>query len=159
MIIKSFLIWLAIIPLAFLNGVLREMVINPIIGAEYGHPISCFSLCLFIFIICLFSIPRIGRGTAKTYLTIGLCWMLLTILFESCLELQSGNTFAGVIKTYDISTGNLWLLVVLFVGIAPRLTAKMKKLELTDKEIKESSKKSSEERINRLIEVAKANRK
>jgi len=119
---------LALIPLAFLNGGLREIVINPLVGKEYGQPISCFSLCLLLFVLCWFFIPKIGRGTAKTYLIIGLLWMLLTVLFETCLELLTGNTFAGVLKTYDIITGNLWLLVVLFVGIAPWLTAKTRKL-------------------------------
>jgi hypothetical protein len=128
MLKKSLLIWLALVFLAILNGAFREIVINPLIGAEYGPPISCFSLCFILFILCWFTIPRIGRGTTKTYLTIGLLWVLLTVLFETGLELFTGNTFAGVIKTYDITTGNLWLLVVLFTGIAPWLTAKIRKL-------------------------------
>ena len=128
MIKKSLLIWLALVLFAVLNGAFREIVINPLVGAEYGQPISCFSLCLILFILCWFTIPRIGRGTEKTYLTIGLLWILLTVIFETCLELLTGNTFAGVIKTYDITTGNLWLLVVLFTGIAPWLTAKIRKL-------------------------------
>jgi len=128
MIKKSLFIWLALIPLAILNGGLREMVINPLMGAEYGQPISCFSLCLLLFVLCWFFIPKIGRGTAKTYLIIGLLWIALTVLFETCLELLTGNTFVGVLKTYDITSGNLWLLVVLFTGIAPWLTAKTRKL-------------------------------
>ena len=128
MIKKSLFIWLALIPLAFLNGGLREIVINPLVGAGYGQPISCFSLCLLLFVLCWFFIPKIGRGTTKTYLIIGLLWIVMTVLFETCLELLAGNTFAGVLKTYDITTGNLWLLVVLFVGIAPWLTAKTRKL-------------------------------
>ena len=130
MIKKSLFIWLALIPLAILNGGLREMLINPLIGEKYGQPVSGISLCLLIFIVCWFFIPKIGKGTAKTYLIIGLLWIALTVLFETCLEFMTGNTFTGVIKTYDITTGNLWLLVVLFVGIAPWLTAKTRKLIL-----------------------------
>ena len=128
MIKKSLLIWLAIIPLAILNGGLRDVVINPLIGAEYGQPLSCFSLCLIIFVLCWFCIPRIGKGTAKTYWIIGLWWILLTVLFETGFGLLLGYTFAELIKAYDITTGNLWLLVVLFTGIAPWLTAKTRKL-------------------------------
>jgi hypothetical protein len=128
MVKKSLLIWLALIPLAILNGGLREMVINPLVGAEYGQPISCVSLCLIIFIVCWFCIPRIGRGTEKTYLIIGLWWILLTVLFETGFGLLTGYTFAELVKAYDITTGNLWLLVVLFTGIAPWLTAKARKL-------------------------------
>ena len=128
MIKKSLLIWLAIVPLAILNGGFRETVINPLIGERYGLPVSSISLCLIIFILCRFCIPRIGIGTAETYLIIGLWWMLLTVLFETGFGLFTGNSLAELLKAYDITTGNFWLLVVLFVGIAPWLTAKTRKL-------------------------------
>ena len=128
MIKKSLLIWLAIVPLGILNGVLREMVINPLIGERYGLPLSGLSLCLLIFILCYFCIPKIGRGTVKTYLIIGLWWVVLTVLFETCFGLLTGNNFTTLIKAYDITTGNLWLLVVLFTGVAPWLAAKIRKI-------------------------------
>jgi hypothetical protein len=119
---------LAIIPLAILNGGLRDTVINPLIGEKYGLPLSGILLCLMIFIVCWFFIPRIGRGTAKTYRIIGLWWVLLTVLFETVFGLLTGDAFTELVKAYDISTGNLWLLVVLFTGTAPWLTAKTRKL-------------------------------
>ena len=128
MIKKSLLIWLAIIPLAILNGGLREMVINPLIGERCGQPLSCVLLCVFIFVLCWLSISRIGRGTAKTYWIIGLWWIVLTILFETGFGLLTGYSFSELLKAYDITTGNLWLLVVLFTGTAPWLSAKTRKL-------------------------------
>jgi len=128
MIKKSLLIWLAIIPCAILNGAFREAVINPLIGEKYGEPLSGVLLCIILFAICWFFIPRIGRGTAKTYWIIGLLWVILTILFEFGFGLLTGDTLAELIKAYDITTGNLWSLIVLFTGIAPWLTAKMRKL-------------------------------
>jgi hypothetical protein len=128
MIKKSLLIWLAMIPLAILNGGLREMLINPLIGEKYGQLLSGVLLCLIIFVLCWLCIPRIGRGTEKTYWKIGLWWIILTILFETGFGLLIGNTFAELLKAYDITTGNLWLLVVLVTGIAPWLTAKTRKL-------------------------------
>ncbi len=128
MIKKSLLIWLAIIPLAILNGGLRDKVINPLIGAKYGLPLSGILLCILIFILCYFCIPRIGKGTAKKYWIIGLLWILLTIAFETVFGLLTGDTLSVLVKAYDITTGNIWLLVVLFTGVAPWLTAKMRKL-------------------------------
>ena len=128
MIKKSFLIWLSIIPLAILNGGLREMVVNPLIGEKYGQPLSGVLLCIIIFVLCWFCIPRIGRGTAKTYLLIGIWWILLTVLFETGFGLLTGDSFAALIKAYDFTTGNLWLMVVIFVGIAPWLAAKIRRI-------------------------------
>ncbi len=128
MVKKSLLIWLALIPLAFLNGALREGVINPLIGAKYGLPLSGILLSFFIFLLCYFFIPLIGKGTSKTYVQIGLLWMVLTILFEFGLGLIMGDTFSELIQAYDITTGNTWLLVVLFTGIVPWLSAKVRKI-------------------------------
>ena len=128
MIKKSLFIWLAIIPLAILNGALREGVINPLIGAKYGEPLSGIFLCIILFVVCWFCIPRIGGGTAKTYWMIGILWIFLTILFETGFGLLTSDSFAELMKAYDITTGNLWLLVVLSTGIAPWLTARAKKL-------------------------------
>jgi hypothetical protein len=128
MIAKSLLIWVSIIPLTILNGLLREKVIIPLISMEYGLLISAVLLCLLIFIVCLIFIPKIGKGIAKDYWIMGLLWLLLTIAFETIFGLLQGNTFAELINAYDIRTGNFWLLVVLFTGIAPWLAAKTRKL-------------------------------
>ncbi len=128
MIKRSLLIWLLIAPLAILNGGLRDKVINPLMGAEYGLPLSGILLCTMIFALCYMSIGWVGKGTSKAYLTIGLLWMALTVLFEFCLGLLMQNSVSELIKAYDITTGNLWLVVVLFTGAAPWLAAKMKKI-------------------------------
>ena len=128
MIKKSLLIWLAIIPLAILNGTLREIVLNPLMGEKYGQSLSAVTLCLIIFIVCWLCIFRIGKGTAKTYWIIGLWWVILTILFETGLGMLTGDALAELIKAYDMTTGNLWSLVVLFIGISPWLTAKTRKM-------------------------------
>jgi hypothetical protein len=126
MVRKSFLIWLAIIPLAILNGVFREIVVSPLIGERYGQPLSGISLCLIIFVICCVFIPKLGKGSAGTYWKIGFLWILLTVLFEFGFGLLTGDTIWELIKAYDIRTGNLWSLVVLFTGIAPYLTARIR---------------------------------
>jgi len=128
MIKKSLLIWLAIIPCAILNGAFREAIINPLIGERYSQPLSGVLLCIILFVICWFFIPKIGRGIAKKYWIIGLLWVFLTILFETCFGLLTGDSLAELLRAYDITSGNLWSLIVLFTGIAPWLTAKTRRL-------------------------------
>jgi hypothetical protein len=127
MIKKSLFIWLSIIPLAVLNGGFREKILIPWIGESHAEPISGIILCLLIFIVSMIFIPRIGKGEQKTYWKIGILWIVLTIVFEIILGIATGNSFAELIKAYDITTGNLWFLVVLFTGITPWLVAKIKK--------------------------------
>ena len=126
MILKSILIWALIIPLAILNGGLRDELIAPLIGIEYARPLSGLTLCLLAFAVSLLFIPKLGKGSRKDYLFIGLVWILLTVIFETVMILALGNSCGEVIKAYDITTGDLWLMVVLFTGIVPYLSAKTK---------------------------------
>jgi len=126
MLIKSILIWFSILPLAILNGGLRDKIIAHIIGIEYARPISALTLCLLIFLVSLLFIPKLGKGIRKDYIFMGLLWILLTIIFETGMNLSLGNSYEEIIATYNITTGNLWLLVVIFIGIVPYLTAKLK---------------------------------
>lgn len=126
MIKKSILIWLTIIPLAILNGALRETLILPLLGEKYALPISGIILCILIFIVSIILIPKLGKGSTKTFVIIGLIWFTLTILFETTIGLSMGHSFKEIIKNYDFTTGNLWTLIVLFTAITPWLTAKIK---------------------------------
>ena len=128
MIKKSISIWSLIIPLAVLNGGFREMVLTPQLGESCAQPVSGIILLILIFIVSLIFIPRIGSGSQKTYWKIGVLWITLTIMFEIIFGLAAGNTTTELLKAYDVSTGNIWLLIVLFTGIAPWLVAKIKKI-------------------------------
>ena len=128
MIKKSILIWSLMIPLAILNGALREGLIEPIIGEKYANPISCLILCILIFIVSFIFIPKLGNGMKVVYIKIGILWVLLTIIFETILGLFMGNTIKEIIMAYNILTGNFWLIVVIFIGFIPLLIAKIKKI-------------------------------
>jgi len=128
MVKKSILVWLSIIPLAVLNGGFREKCLISWVGENYAEPISGFILCLLIFLVSFIFIPRIGKGKSKTYWKIGGLWIGLTVVFETILGLALGKTLMELLKAYDVSTGNLWLLVVLFMGITPWFVAKIKQI-------------------------------
>ena len=127
MIKKSMLVWLLFVPLAILNGALREGVLEPWLGEKIANPISALILCILVFIVSYILIPRLGRGSSRTYLTIGALWVLATVIFETVLGLLMGITINEIIDAYNITTGNLWLIVVVFIGIVPFLIAKIKR--------------------------------
>ena len=128
MIKKSMLIWLCMIPLGIANGALRENLIEPLIGEKYARPLSGIILCLLIFIVSFIFIPKLGKGIIKTYLLIGILWIFSTLIFETILGLAIGKSFSELLTAYNIATGNLWLIVVIFMGITPWLTAKIKRI-------------------------------
>lgn len=129
MILKFFLIWLLIIPFAILNGAIRELLLNDLLGENLAQPISGISLSLIIFLIAFIFIPKLKVYNKKSYFYfIGLLWVSWTIIFEFSLGFVSGESFSKMLSAYNPLTGNLWLLVIIVTGISPWLTAKIKKL-------------------------------
>lgn len=126
-IVKSFLIWLGIIPLAILNGGLREKILLPLLG-PIGLPLSGIILCITVFLLTYIFIPLLGNGNNTTYIKMGLLWIVSTIVFEFSLGFATGDSFSEMINAYNITTGNLWIIVVLFIGFAPWITATLRKI-------------------------------
>ncbi len=119
-ILKSLLIWLSFIPVAILNGGLREYVLLRTIGEKWALPVSGIILSVCIFLITWLLLPRITQiRTSKYCWLTGIGWALLTIAFEFATGLAGGNTVAELLAAYNPLTGNLWLLVLATTLLSP----------------------------------------
>jgi hypothetical protein len=127
-LLKSLFIWFSILVLGVLNGGLRNYIITPLIGEKFSRPLSGITLSCLIFIVSLIFIPLLGKGIKITYIQMGILWVLLTIIFETIIGLILGSTFREIVNAYNVTTGDLWLLVVLFIGFVPFIVAKMKRI-------------------------------
>ncbi|EOI1393204.1 hypothetical protein ACMGOD_004379 [Klebsiella oxytoca] len=121
MLLKPLLIWFAFIPLAAVNAAVRELVLTPLAGEEIALPVSGVVLILLIFAVSYFFLPKTTGTPWGKYWFVGFLWAMLTILFETVLGLSLKKTIHEIISDYDISTGNLWLLIVLSLIFIPRL--------------------------------------
>ena len=126
-VVKTLPVWLMIIPLAMLNGMARECFMQPLLGM-YALPASGLTLCILVLTLTWFFVPRMGITGARQLALVGLVWALLAIVFESLLGISLGKSLPELLAAYDMSSGNLWLLVVVCVGCAPWLAAKMRGL-------------------------------
>lgn len=119
-------IWLFIIPLAVLNGGLRELVLNQM--GKLALPLSGIILSICIFVTAWFLIPKIRNCKKKDYYIFGLIWFILTNLFDLSMFLREGGGLFDLLRSYNFLTGNLWIVVVLTTLFAPIVTAKLRKL-------------------------------
>lgn len=120
-VIRSLLVWLCFIPVAFLNGGLRQYVLDRWLGEVGANALSGVLLSLFILLISGLLLPRIVKYNRKESYQIGIVWMLLTIGFEFTFGLTNGIPFLELLPAYNPMSGNLWLLVVVTTFGAPRL--------------------------------------
>ena len=120
-----FLIWVMIIPITILNGGFREYVL--MVHLEIlALPLSGIILSVCIFLVAYLFVPKIKGCVKRDYILFGVMWFVLTNLFDLSSYIKSGEGFAGLLQSYDILTGNTWILVVLSALISPMLVMKIK---------------------------------
>ena len=115
----AFLIWVMIIPIAILNGGFREYVL-----VNLGVLAHSLSVCIFI--VAYLLVPKIKNCVKRDYIIFGIMWFILTNLFDLSSYIKAGDGFAGLLQSYNIFTGNLWLLVVLSALFSPIIVMKIK---------------------------------
>jgi hypothetical protein len=121
----AFLIWIMIIPIAILNGGFRQYVLVKLGG--FAMPISGIILSVCIFVVAYFTIPKIKNCAKKDYIIFGIMWFILTNLFDLSAYIQEGGGIIDLIKSYNILTGNTWLLVVLSALLSPVIVVKVRR--------------------------------
>lgn len=123
--LQAVAIWFLIIPIAILNGGLRENVLIKLGTAAL--PLSGIILSLCIFVMAFLFIPKIKDCKKTDYIFIGIIWCCLTNLFDLSMFVMDGGGILDLIKQYYFWTGNLWIMVVLSTLSAPILAGIIRK--------------------------------
>ena len=123
--LQAVAIWFLIIPIAILNGGLRENVLIKLGTATL--PLSGIILSICIFVVAFLFIPKIKDCKKTDYIFIGIIWCCLTNLFDLSMFVMDGGGILDLIKQYYFWTGNLWIMVVLSTLSAPILAVIIRK--------------------------------
>jgi hypothetical protein len=120
MIRKYLFSWFGLLFLAIVNGALRDGIYKPIVGDLASHQISVLTgialFGLFIWFIGL----RWPLSTSYQAWTIGLMWLAMTVAFEFLFfHYVRGVAWEILLHDYNIADGRLWILVLVWVTIAP----------------------------------------
>ena len=120
-------IWLVIVAAAILNGVFREKVLVPAIGASMGLPLSGVLLAVLVFLVTLLLVPFIASSESKAYIWVGIFWVILTLFFEFLFgHFVAGKSWQEIMQVFNIKTGDLFIFVLFVTAISPWLSAKLR---------------------------------
>ena len=122
--IQAIGIWFLIIPLAIMNGGLRENILVKL--GDIALPLSGIILSVCIFIVAYLLIPRIKNCELKDYIIFGVIWFILTNLFDLFMYISEGGGIKQLLNSYNFLDGNLWILVVITTLVSPILVSKIK---------------------------------
>ena len=127
-LLKAVAIWLLMVVAAMANGLLRDGLLNVLLGPRLALPVSGVLLSALILAITWVCLPFIRTGTAGGYLGIGLLWLVLTLAFEFLFgHFVAGKPWPEMVSIFDLRSGNLFSIILLVCTIAPWTAAKIRK--------------------------------
>jgi len=117
---RATLLWFGFLVLAFANGAFREVVLIQSLGLALGdaHRWSCLTgVALWTALFGLYR-KKLELRKLSRALLVGGGWLGATFLFETFV-LNRHLSWPQILHTYDVSAGEYWGLVLLWIGLLP----------------------------------------
>lgn len=125
--VKILGLWVLLALVAIINGVVRDKLLAPLIGARLSLPLSGVSLSLLIFCVTLIFVPVLAISSPCAFLYVGVIWVLLTLVFEFIFgHYVAGEPWGKIVEVFYIHKGNLYLLALVAAALSPFLAAKIR---------------------------------
>jgi hypothetical protein len=120
--------WLGGTVLAIGNGVAREVLYADRVGDLAAHQISTATfLALFAAYFAALE-RRWPIATTRRAVEIGATWVLLTVGFEFGFgHWVDGKSWSELLENYDLASGHLFVLVLLWVGVGPAVVRALRR--------------------------------
>lgn len=124
--VKSLGIWLLLAASAILVATFRVEVLLAQFGEQTAHQLGTLIFLIIQFIIIYFFINKMRIKETKTLLTIGIFWIVITIIFEFIFgHYVMGHPWQKLFSDYNLLNGRLWVLVLVNNIVAPLISGKI----------------------------------
>lgn len=120
--LRYLIAWFVLLLVAVVNGGLRDLTYGKQVSELLANQISCvIGILLFAVVISQY-VRRWPPASAREAWFIGVFWMALTVAFEFLFfHYVGGHTWEALLANYDLASGRLWPLILLWVLVAPYL--------------------------------------
>jgi uncharacterized BrkB/YihY/UPF0761 family membrane protein len=112
--------WMGSPVLAIVNGAIRELTYKDRVGDEAAHQISVAPLIALLTLYFWVLQRRWPLPTNRAALSVGATWAVLSAIFEFGFgHYVEGDSWADLRENYDVTAGNLWILILLWIAAGP----------------------------------------
>lgn len=125
--LKLAIVWVLFIPVAIINGAVRNFVYAPYTGELFAHQISTvIAIIVFISLAFLILAREFISLNRKMLLVSGSVWVFSTILFEFGFgHFIMGHPWSRLLMDYDFTKGRVWGLFLLAMFFSPFIINKL----------------------------------
>jgi hypothetical protein len=117
---KFIVSWIPGIPIAIVNALLRNSLYKPFLNELHAHQLSTVSFMIFFGIYVWFVLKWLRLSSSQDAVLLGLIWLALTIIFEFLFgHFVMGHAWSKLFHDYNLFAGRVWILVLLWITIAP----------------------------------------
>lgn len=117
--------WFALAVIAIFNGVIREYTYGKWVSQLAAHQISTFTAIILTALFVRFMHQMWPIESSNQAWVIGGVWLVMTILFEFGFgHFVVGHTWSRLFSDYNLLTGHVWVLFLLWVLVVPYVVYK-----------------------------------
>ncbi len=122
--LRAAAVWLVLMAAEVVHGILRGLLLLPVIGDFRARQIGVFVGSLIILVLTFVFVRWIRATDVIRLLAVAVIWLVLTVLFEFVLgHLVQGLPWERIRQDNDLSRGGLMPLGLLVMALSPPLTA------------------------------------
>jgi hypothetical protein len=125
---KYVIAWVPMIFIAIANGIFREKFLAGQLRELGAHQASTATLVLLFGIYIWMLIRNWKPESTEQAIAIGLLWLGLTVLFEFLFgHYIAGHSWSKLLHDYNILKGRFWIIVLIWVTVAPYIFHKLQR--------------------------------
>jgi hypothetical protein len=126
---KALAVWVILMCAEVIHGILRTLFLVPIVGDFRSRQIGVFTGSLLVLAIVSASIRWIGLRNRKSQTSVGLIWLVLTLLFEIGFgRFVIGASWERIGADFNILRGGLLPIGLTILFLSPYIAARIRKI-------------------------------
>ncbi|QPK65537.1 hypothetical protein IVG45_09110 [Methylomonas sp. LL1] len=112
--------WFVMLLVSIANGAARDLSYGKHMSELTAHQVSTVTSVLSLGAVIWVFIRFYPPSSAHDAITIGLAWAALTVAFEFLFfHFVGGHSWSELLANYNIFEGRVWVVVLVWVAVAP----------------------------------------
>ncbi len=125
--VRAMLVWLVLIVAEVVHGILRAIVLVPLVGEFRSNQIGVFTGSAIILVIAYVTVRWIRTDRRSELLIVGAIWLVLTVTFEVLFgRFVAGLSWERIASDYNMLNGGLMPLGLLALVFSPLIAWKLR---------------------------------